>query len=299
MEINMSRDTNEGLYVPYKKEEELRGYARFAEEHGAPPLKNLGFTALFTLGGLLILALILFITGLRLTTYETEDGRAFSYFGWINDGAPTFGTICLSDGRTVTVGGGGAVGSDGSVYTGEMKDLQKNGQGKLIFADGTSYTGQFKNDAYEGFGRLVYADGTSYEGEFSGGRFNGYGTVVYANGSSYTGEFENGEMSGNGIMTYYDGGRFEGSFKNGMRDTGTYTWTTGESISGIFKNNLPDPKEFISYTDFDGDTYYVMIKDGVITVRVSYVPKTDGEENTEDKDESENDSEKPSGDLAG
>ncbi len=269
----MSRETNEELYVPYKKEdEELRGYAKFADKYGAPPLKNLIYTALITLGASIALVLLLMLTGLRLISSEGEEGNT-NYFGWMGfDGSPVFGTICLPDGKTVTVIGDQAVYSDGSVYSGEMQGMHKNGYGQLIYPDGTSYTGQFKNDLYEGNGKLLFADGTNYEGAFAEGKYHGFGTIIYSDGSSYTGAFENGEMHGNGVMTYYDGSKYEGSFNTGMRDSGKYTWITGESIEGTFVNNMPNPNAFINYIDADGGTYYVRIKDGIITQRLSYDP---------------------------
>lgn len=265
----MSRETNEELYVPYKKEnEELRGWAKFAAEHGAPPLINLVYTALITLAATVVLVMILVLTGLRLVSDRENE---ISYLGWVGrNGEPLFGIL---NGDWV---GGGAANDDGATYVGEMKDLKYHGKGTLTFSDGASYTGQFENGVYSGFGKLVYADGSSYEGAFKDGKFNGSGTLIYADGASYTGEFENGEFHGNGIMIYRDGAKYEGSFKNGARDTGKYTWPTGESIYGIFENNLPSSgdMDFMSYADADGKTYYVVIRDGLILKRLSYVPQS-------------------------
>ncbi len=270
----MSRETNEGLYVPYKKEdEELRGYAKFAAEHGAPPLKNLMLTALITAGSALALTVILLLTGLRLTSNESADGKISNYFGWVGaNGAPTFGFFSLSGGESATVAGGSAVYSDGSVYTGAMRDLVRHGQGKLIFPDGTTYIGQFESGVYSGLGKLLYPDGTNYEGEFKNGKFHGFGTIIYADGGKYEGAFEDGEFHGNGVMTYRDGSKYEGLFERGMRSTGKYTWSTGESVEGKFVNNLPNPNKHINYTDADGDTYYVIIRDGLITNIIPYNP---------------------------
>ncbi len=285
----MSRKTNEELYVPFKKEEpEKKGYEKFAEEHGAPPLKKLFMTALMTLGSCAVVILILIVTGLSLTTVETDSGVEIRYFGWIHHGVPTLGTMHTSNGTGAQVGGGSVVYSDGSVYVGGMKDLKKEGQGRLVFADGTTYTGYFKDDLYDGFGTLVFADGTNYEGSFAGGSYHGSGVLVQSNGNRYEGEFENGERSGNGVMTYYDGSKFEGSFKNDMRDTGKYTWKSGESITGVFVNNMPDPAGFISYTDADEDTYYVTIRDGIIVRRVSYIKDETAEKEDETANETEN-----------
>ena len=292
----MSRKTNEELYVPYKKPDpEPKGYEKFAIEHGAPPLKDLLRVALITVVASLVVLLVLVITGLRLTTAETPNGDEIRYFGWVSGSAPTAGIMQWKSGLGASVGGGQVVYSDGSVYTGEMKDFMKHGMGKLIFADGTTYSGEFKNDLYDGFGEIIYPDGGSYVGYFKEGKYSTLekdgeslsGKLVLADGTNYTGGFENGEFSGQGKLVYYDGSTFEGSFENGMRSHGKYTWRTGESIEGVFLNNMPGPEGYFKYTEGgeSGNSYYVVIKDGVIVKRTSYI-NVEGEEEAEEETES-------------
>lgn len=60
---------------------------------------------------------------------------------------------------------------DGSVYTGQLKKGEPNGQGTLIYSDTSTYTGQFKNGKPHGVGRFEDADGTVFDGQFDDGDF--------------------------------------------------------------------------------------------------------------------------------
>ena len=60
---------------------------------------------------------------------------------------------------------------DGSMYTGQLKKGEPNGQGTLIYADTSTYTGEFKNGKPQGTGRFEDADGTVFDGQFDDGDF--------------------------------------------------------------------------------------------------------------------------------
>ena len=60
---------------------------------------------------------------------------------------------------------------DGSIYTGQLKKGEPNGQGTLIYSDTSTYTGQFKNGKPQGTGRFEDADGTVFDGQFEDGDF--------------------------------------------------------------------------------------------------------------------------------
>ena len=60
---------------------------------------------------------------------------------------------------------------DGSVYTGQLKKGEPNGQGTLIYSDTSTYTGQFKDGKPQGTGRFEDADGTVFDGQFDDGDF--------------------------------------------------------------------------------------------------------------------------------
>ena len=60
---------------------------------------------------------------------------------------------------------------DGSIYTGQLKKGEPNGQGTLIYSDTSTYTGEFKNGKPQGTGRFEDADGTVFDGQFDDGDF--------------------------------------------------------------------------------------------------------------------------------
>jgi len=60
---------------------------------------------------------------------------------------------------------------DGSIYTGQLKKGEPNGQGTLIYSDTSTYTGQFKNGKPQGTGRFEDVDGTVFDGQFEDGDF--------------------------------------------------------------------------------------------------------------------------------
>jgi hypothetical protein len=71
---------------------------------------------------------------------------------------------------------GVAVTAGGERYEGELKNLQRHGQGKLRFKNGTIYEGGFVENRMEGYGALLYTDGGRYEGEWRNSMPNGRGT---------------------------------------------------------------------------------------------------------------------------
>lgn len=266
----MSRKTNEQLYVKLTRDKNKPESKSFCEKHGLPPVKNLLICAAISFGASLAVILLLLLTGLRLTTLERADGTEARYFGWMSGDVPTVGILKFSDGKSANVSGGQVMYSDGSVYVGDMKGIEKNGLGTLIYADGTRYDGWFAKDTFncaEGqSSTITYSNGTSYSGPFKDGKYHGVGVLTEADGTVYKGEFENGEISEKSdiVVIYSDKSTFVGKFKNGMRSVGIYTWSNGESISGIFKNNIPDPMERMTYTKANGDKYSVQIINGII-----------------------------------
>ena len=277
----MSRKTNEQLYVKLKRDPNEEPARTFCEKHGLPPVKNLIICAAITLGSALAVVLLLMLTGLRLTTLERADGVEAKYFGWMSGDVPTLGVIQFSDGQSANVGGGQVVYSDGSVYVGEMKGLSKHGLGTLVYADGTKYEGWFKDDLYHcessQASTITYSNGSRYEGGFKNGKYDGYGILTESTGTTYKGLFEGGELSEKEDISvvYYDGSKFVGKFKDGMRSEGIYTWGNGESISGMFVNNIPDPLDRLKYTKADGSTYSVQIVGGIIVKCDAYTEKED------------------------
>lgn len=263
----MGRIENEKLYVPIG---EKRGIAKLSERYDLPDVKSILKTVAVALAALLVVWLILLIFGLRLTTVKSDDGRSFSYFGFMWGGTPTAGKWNCSDGTSAKVGGGKVKYSDGSVYEGNLQGFLKNGQGTLTLADGSKYIGGFENDLYSGSGELTLADGTTYKGGFAKGLYEGQGEITKNGKTIYSGEFKNGEKHGTGTLYYENGDSFTGTFENGMRKSGVYKWRSGESIEGEFVNNRPDETKKVIYTDTVGTTYKAYYKNGTLTDKQRY-----------------------------
>jgi len=70
---------------------------------------------------------------------------------------------------------GVAVTSAGDRYEGELKNLQRHGQGKLLFKGGGQYEGEFAENEFHGYGILIFANGDRYEGNWSHNRPHGRG----------------------------------------------------------------------------------------------------------------------------
>ena len=76
---------------------------------------------------------------------------------------------------------------DGSVYSGEVEEGRKSGEGILFAPDGSVYLGEWLNDTYHGEGVYIYADGERYEGALEFGEKCGFGKMFYINGDRYDG----------------------------------------------------------------------------------------------------------------
>jgi hypothetical protein len=59
---------------------------------------------------------------------------------------------------------------NGGVYTGELKNGRRHGQGVTIYADGWKYEGQYCNSKKHGFGTLYLNNGIMYSGEWKWGQ---------------------------------------------------------------------------------------------------------------------------------
>ena len=289
----MSRATNQSYYVP-KGARPKSALQLFIEKHNLPPFCDmlsrisLAFAVAF---GLLIL---LIICGFRMVKFENGDVEC-RFTGFIYGSEATLGKLNSSDGQSANVIFGKFYYSDGSVYSGDSKNLLKDGQGTLTFEDGSVYVGTFSEGKYHGGGTYTGSDGSSYVGEYKNGLFDGYGTLKAADGSVYTGEFSQGEKSGKGEIKYSNGDLFYGDFENDMRSYGVYRWVNGESIEGKFENNLPVSDEKIIYTDSTGDTYKAFYVDGSLTQKYAYTPPANNEENTENTPGTDSDQLTPAG----
>ena len=278
----MSRYENGSLYVPVGKKREKTPYERFAERYGLPPLRELLRASCFALAVAVAIALILFISGLRLKTADAENGVTYRYFGWVLGGKPTFGVMRASDGAVAKIKGGVLYYSDGSVYSGDLENFMHHGKGTLTYADGSVYTGGFALGRFDGKGELKRSDGSGYSGEYRGGLYHGSGTLTVSGEGKYVGFFDNGEKNGDGAFYYENGDSFTGEFSSDMRKNGVYRWSSGESVEGEFDNNMPSRIKKIIYTDSDGATYlcYYDYISGRLSEKQRYTPPAVEEENS-------------------
>jgi hypothetical protein len=143
---------------------------------------------------------------------------------------------------------------DGSVYVGEFRDNQLNGQGTITFASGSVYVGEFRDDQINGQGTFTFANGDVYVGEFRDGLANGQGTYTYTNGDVYTGEHRDNLANGQGTFTYTNGDVYTGEFVDDQRNgQGTYTYTNGDVYTGEHRDNQTHVQGTITFAN--GDVY--------------------------------------------
>ncbi len=154
--------------------------------------------------------------------------------------------------------------TDGSYYTGQVKNGLKHGRGRYVSADGSEYAGEFLEGKPHGWGIYHHPDGRSkkvlyqsgrlvearllshetdaegcvygefvclgrYSGWFKGNKIKGYiphgrGIMKYSNGSVFSGQWVNGKMHGNGSVRWDDGSIYTGQWEMGKR-TGYGTYT--------------------------------------------------------------------------
>lgn len=246
--------------------------------------------AILAVGALFLIFLTLFFCGVRYTSSACSDGRTVKFFGIVREKEAQNGWVSVSgpdtqrqrgrltDGDTITY-------SDGSVYTGDIRNFKREGRGTLTYANGDVYTGQFSDDQINGAGTLTYAGGDVYEGNFENGLPSGTGKLTYADGSTYEGQFAAGRKNGAGVytngassfegtyvndvkegygkQTFANGDVYEGNYKNDMRNgQGTYTFANGETYTGGFKDNQLTGEG--TYTWPSGRTITGIFENGVI-----------------------------------
>ena len=216
---------------------------------------------LLAVGALALIFIILLVCGVRYTKTPLAGDEEIRFFGIVKDGVAQNGWLSYTDGTRGSLKDGNTIEyADGSVYTGNIIDCKRSGQGIFTYANGDVYVGAFLEDEMNGQGTLTYANGDKYEGSFQNGMRSGQGTLTYADGSTYEGAFaedrKNGQgtyTSGNtlfvgnyvndikegyGEQTFSNGDTYKGEYKNDMRNgEGTYTFANGEIYTGNFKDN--------------------------------------------------------------
>ncbi len=130
---------------------------------------------------------------------------------------------------------------NGEVYTGELVDGLRSGEGSYAWPDGRRYTGTFRRGLPNGHGTYTLPNGEKYVGEFVDNRRTGQGVYTWPDGRKYVGEFRDDKPSGQGTYTWLDGKRYDGEFRDGQADgNGTFTWPDGRKYVGELRGNLPD-----------------------------------------------------------
>lgn len=127
-----------------------------------------------------------------------------------------------------------------SEYEGSFKDDVFGGNGSLKLKE-FEYIGAFKNGKLEGVGKMTHKNKDTYEGEFLANEYNGKGTFIYFDSkNSYQGEFVANKYHGKGTFSYFESKEsFKGIFENNVFKKGFYTYKTGNTYDGEWKDGLP------------------------------------------------------------
>lgn len=124
-----------------------------------------------------------------------------------------------------------------NLYTGELLNGKRHGDGVLYLHNGGKYDGEWANDLYDGTGTLVLANGNIYVGEFSKGFMHGQGKLFYLDGSYYKGSFYYGVIEGFGLYYVNNDNKYEGYWENGLRNGKGKAYIDGIYKKGLFENN--------------------------------------------------------------
>ena len=132
------------------------------------------------------------------------------------------------------------------IYTGDIKEGLKDGQGVYSFINGDKYTGMWKNNLQHGIGKTEYAKGGKFYGCYACGKRDGEGVYNFINGDIYSGSWKNNLKHGKGTYIV-NACKLEGN--NYMKIVGTWErneilkgkwlFPNGTFYEGVFEKNLP------------------------------------------------------------
>jgi len=121
-------------------------------------------------------------------------------------------------------------------YTGNYKDGQKHGVGKMIYPNGDIYEGEWVENRMEGEGSYTYKTSNDiYSGSWVNNKKSGQGTYSFGKDQSImTGTWENGQITtGKWALKGY--AEYEGGFKLGRPfGQGKFAFTNGLTQTGSF-----------------------------------------------------------------
>lgn len=126
------------------------------------------------------------------------------------------------------------------VDTGEYRDGNRYGQGRMEWDDGDWFQGEWNDNGFHGFGTYYSAKNKRTDrGTYSDGVRVGEGRMDWESGSWYQGGWN--EEGTNGFGTYYNAShkrKDTGNFKNGRRTgTGRMEWDSGDVYEGGWEDN--------------------------------------------------------------
>lgn len=147
--------------------------------------------------------------------------------------------------------------SDGSVYTGGIRQGEPHGYGRMDYALSSSapvpgragedassivyYEGEWSTGIKCGDGIQEWSDGSRYEGEWDFDRQTGVGCQYYCEEDEreyYDGTWSLGSKTGPGLLAYKSGVSVKGTWEDGaLYGEGLYTFADGTLLIGTFEDS--------------------------------------------------------------
>lgn len=84
-----------------------------------------------------------------------------------------------------------------------------------MYPDGSLYEGDFKDGQQDGNGRMIHTNKDIYEGKWKSGMAEGKGVITLFDGQKYTGKWKNDLKEGKGVENWPDGSVYEGQYHQG------------------------------------------------------------------------------------
>ena len=136
---------------------------------------------------------------------------------------------------------------NGITYTGQVKDGEANGYGKMVFPDIGTYIGYFVNGKREGLGTFTWLCGDTYVGFWNADKMTGSGTYTFSDGETIRGIWDNNQisaeamyMSPSSLVMYVGATEQIVAMVEPLQITEPISWTSSdENIASIsYKDNL-------------------------------------------------------------
>lgn len=140
-------------------------------------------------------------------------------------------------------------------YSGEIKDGNMHGQGKMKYANGEYFEGSFLDNERSGEGRMFWPNGDFYDGEWENDNIEGSGKMTYSNGDIYIGDWIENEKWLKGKMNYTNGDVYEGDWLCDKRSgpQGKMTYDNGDFCEGWWSDDKIRSKHYYVKKTFNLD----------------------------------------------